>query len=67
MIPQAILMKIATLVLEKVSHRLAPVEDYVYKDNELDTQLREMKVEVQGLKEQITLLKDLVIKYSSGT
>ena len=65
MIPQAILMKVATMVFEKISHRLSPIEDYVHKDNELDIQMREMKMEIIGLKEQITMLKDLVIKYSS--
>ena len=65
MIPQYILMKIATMVFDKVSHRLNPIEDYVHKDNELDIQMRELKMEISGLKEQITMLKDLVIKYSA--
>ena len=64
MIPQMLLTKIATMVFQKVSERLSPVEDYVYKDNDLDMRVNKMEVELHGLHEQITLLKDLVIKYS---
>jgi|21_taG_2_1085346.scaffolds.fasta_scaffold00149_36 p-aminobenzoyl-glutamate transporter AbgT len=66
MIPQAVLIKVATMVFDKfIAPRLHPLEDYVHKENELDIQMREMKVEITGLKEQITLLKDLVVKYSA--
>ena len=64
MIMKWAMVKIATMVYEKVSARLSPVEDYVYKDNDLDMRVNKMEVELRGLHEQITLLKDLVIKYS---
>ena len=64
MFPQMMLTKIAMIVFDKVSDRLSPIEDYVHKDNELDIQMREMKMEIVGMKEQIIMLKDLVIKYS---
>ena len=56
MFPQIMLTKIAMMVFDKVSDRLTPVEDYVYKDNEQDIQIREMKMEIVGLKEQVTML-----------
>lgn len=66
MIPQAIIIKIAKIVFDKfLAGRLDPLEDYVHKDNELDMQVRELKAEISGLKEQLSLLKELIVKYSA--
>tara|TARA_Y100000401_G_scaffold60824_1_gene48219 strand:+ start:162 stop:362 length:201 start_codon:yes stop_codon:yes gene_type:complete len=66
MIPQALLFKIAGLVFDKfIAGRLTPLEDYVHKDNEADIQIRELKTELNSLREQVDMLKELVIKYQS--